>query len=280
MSEEHVEPNKARYIRLNELDKPIHHIIPLWRFEEALRIKSLTFVKPSQWEDPFEDPCAHVLVQRKGTQKELAPHLRQAWAQCWSYEAESDVLLRAYSRVDVDPQAKRNRDPAREGVRITTTTRKLLRQLHDWQEKCPGDHFYAGSVIYQQGDGYLAGLCDVLIKEGEAFFGTPDGRAESLWRKRARFQHENEVRLLCIGPDRHDKGDPIRRFPFDPNLLINEVAFDPRLALFERREREAAAKALGYDGAFLDRGENVKPFCLCVRPDDVEHASPEASEGT
>jgi len=269
---------KAKYARLDELDRPIHRIFPLWLFEEALRIKCLTFVQPSLWEDPFEDPCVHVMVQRNGAQKELAPHLRQAWAQCWSYEADSDVLLRAYSQVDLHPLANRNRDPAREGVRVTTTTRKLLRQVADWQKENPKDHFYAGRVMYEPSDNYPAGLADVLAKYGEAFFETADGRAESLWRKRAMFQHEDEVRLLCIGPDRHGQGDRIKRLSFDPNSLFNEVAFDPRLALFERREREAAARALGYNGTFLERGEYVKPIFLCVIPDGAEALNDETSD--
>ena len=34
----------------------------------------------------------------------------------------------------------------------------------------------------------------------------------------------------------------------DPNNLFDEVRFDPRLAEFERKEREALARKLGYSG--------------------------------
>ena len=40
----------------------------------------------------------------------------------------------------------------------------------------------------------------------------------------------------------------------DPNLVFEEVAFDPRLALFERREREETAQRIGYRGPFADSG--------------------------
>lgn len=48
------------------------------------------------------------------SQRQLADHLSACWAQCWSTEADSDVLLRAYSGVDLDTHTKRNMTPAEE----------------------------------------------------------------------------------------------------------------------------------------------------------------------
>ena len=40
--------------------------------------------------------------------------------------------------------------------------------------------------------------------------------------------------------------------PIDPNLIFEEVTFDSRLGEFERLEREAVARKLGYTGTFGD----------------------------
>ena len=110
------------HARIEDLDRPLHRIFPLWHFEQLCRLRQLTLVKPALWIDPREDPCANfVLTPTPGSsrteQRQLADYLAACWAQCWSYEADSDVLLRAYSRVLLDPVSMRNTTPADEGVR-------------------------------------------------------------------------------------------------------------------------------------------------------------------
>ena len=132
--------DRVKHVRIQNLDQPIHRIFPLWRFEEVLRLKQLTFVKPSMWIDPREDLCSKFFLQPKlgaGFQKsgrQLSDYLAAAWAQCWSYEADSDVMLRAYSRVILDPIARRNTTPSEEGVRVTTTARQLIASMNSWSE--------------------------------------------------------------------------------------------------------------------------------------------------
>jgi hypothetical protein len=49
------------------------------------------------------------------------------------------------------------------------------------------------------------------------------------------------------------------RVKIDPNVLFDEVTFDPRLELFERKEREAVIKNLGYTGKIVDSNLYQRP---------------------
>src|SRR3546814_20387226 len=78
-------------------------------------------VAPHSWEDPREDPVALCMLEGsklsppKG-QQPLSAYLAQVWAQCWSPNPGSDTLLRAYSRVRISPQSRRNHEPDGAGV--------------------------------------------------------------------------------------------------------------------------------------------------------------------
>ncbi|HEV8413036.1 MAG TPA: hypothetical protein VGQ49_05545 [Bryobacteraceae bacterium] len=74
--------------------------------------------------------------------------------------------------------------------------------------------------------------------------------------KRLAFHHEAEVRLIYVEQriERPVAEGEFVRIPIDPNTMFDEVAFDPRLVLFERREREETALSLKYTGAFRDDG--------------------------
>lgn len=241
------------HVRIEDMDRPLHRIFPVWLLEEALRLRKLTLVKPSLWSDPREDPCSMFALQSQSDPtrplQELADYLAPSWAQCWSYEANSDVLLRAYSRVVLDPIAKRNTDPANEGVRVTTTARKLIAAAEQWAGHAPDHHFFIGRVLYEEEDVFGKSLANKLSnKDGPKVFTTPQGRADSLFVKRAMFQHEDEVRLLCVGTGHLHEGDKIKRFDIDPSTLFDEIRFDPRLTGFEPKEREARVRALGFTG--------------------------------
>jgi hypothetical protein len=94
------------------------------------------------------------------------------------------------------------------------------------------------------------------------------GRAESLCCKRSQFSHENEVRLLCIGPDKLGTGDNVKHFPIDPNTLFTEVAFDPRLVKFEQVERITTLRALNFTGAIREDTSYVGTFVVVPMASD------------
>jgi len=240
-----------------ELDKPIRRIFPLWLLHRSLRLKQIALVPPRMWEDPHEDPASlcvlHALpgVKSAGTQiqQSLTDFLAPAWAQCWSLNPGSDTLMRAYSRVILDSLESRNTDPRNEGVSVTSTPRLLFSAMKSWADSRPDSHFVLGRVRYLSEDAIGQFLVNVVNSDaGPQFFRTVQGRGESLLMKRELFQHEDEVRLICIQRDVVAGASDVRTFSIDPNELFTSISFDPRLVEFERKEREAEVRRLGYDG--------------------------------
>jgi hypothetical protein len=262
--------DRVRSVRLGDnLDRPLHRIFLAPRFEELIQSGQMALVKPSLWIDPREDPCAQFVLTPaleagfQKPQRQLADYLSACWAQCWSTEAESDVLLRAYSRVELDPETRRNRFPQEEGIRATTTPRRLLAAMERWAAEHGDDHYYLAGVEYEPEQNFAQTLANRLAhQEGPLYFSTPDGRAESLCTKRTRFSDEREVRLLCVGTGQLGTGDTVRLFKVDPNALFTEIAFDPRLLTFEQRERAEKLQAMGFKGKIIEDPAYVGVFSL------------------
>jgi len=263
---EKIDPRRVGLIRLTEqdLDRPLHRIYPLWFLEDALRVNGgrLVLVPPSVWEDPFEDIGARFMMQApSGAQKSLAGYLAPVYAQCWSFEDQSDVLMRAYSRVTKDAFLGRNIEPRYEGVRVTTTPRKLIKAAIDWLRKRKDLKWsvYLGAIDYRD-DGEQM-IVNRLGNIGPTRLGIGIERVQSVLIKRKIFRHESEVRLVCV----LDRGSHDKTIWIDvnPNELFHEMRFDPRLAEFERLERVEFIRSLGYKGTISeDRNYQLTIFCI------------------
>lgn len=240
----------------DELDKPIRRIFPLWLLQRAIRLKQLTLASPRAWEDPNEDMAALCMMQPKlglgipFKQKSLSEYLAPAWAQCWSLNPGSNTLLRAYSRVILDPIEPRNVDPRNEGATVTSTPRRLIRAIAKWAAEQADCHFVIGKVTYKPGSEIGQDIANIVNGEdGPNFFKSIQGRAESLLWKRDYFRHEEEVRVIALQRGGKLSSDKFKSFQFDPNDVFTDLSFDPRLKEFERREREEEIKRLGYTGS-------------------------------
>lgn len=236
-------------INITDLDAPIYRIFPLWYFEEALRVKNLALVPPQRWEDPYESLPWSIVITRKSGQTFLEKHILPVYAQCWSGTHESDTLLRAYSRVSKDPHHNRNILIREEGVKVKTTARKLINAIVKSNQTFPKDSFYFGRVDYVPPDKIKKFIGDTIYQKGETALYRGIDLAKLMLLKRPAFQHEDEYRLLYI-EDRNVQEQKIIQLSFEPNEVFDEVTFDPRLVTFERIEREANAKRLGYSGKF------------------------------
>jgi hypothetical protein len=231
-----------------------------------LRVRRLVLVPPSYWEDPLEDIPGSIMMQGPNNrQKHLAEYLHSAFCQCWSFESESDSLLRAYSRVTIDKLHSRNTEPRYEGVQVRTTPRKLATALLQWSKGIDWGNFYLGRVDYFDRDKATQIIQNVLARVGPYEMAHGDNRAESLLLKRSAFAHEDEVRLIWINADRRKMDEPLS-INVEPNDFIDEVRFDPRLISFEREERKDRAKALGYRGAFSDSLLYQRVFFQTILP--------------
>jgi len=257
----------VRCIRLDDLlDKPLYRIFPLWSFEDMLRVRRLVLVPPSFWEDPLEDIPSSIMMEGPNhQQKHLAEYLHPAFCQCWSFESESDSLLRAYSRVTIDKLHKRNVEPQYEGVQVRTTPRRLAQALIPWATRSHGGQLYLGRVDYADTERATSIITNTLARVGPYEMARGENRAQSLLLKRTAFSHEDEARLIWVGSDRRHMDSPMTA-NVDPNDFIDEVRFDPRLVSFERIEREDRAKTLGYKGKFSDSLLYQRIFLQTILP--------------
>lgn len=251
------DPLSDRFIRVPDVNAHIYRIFPLWFLEEALRLQQLVLVQPSHWEDPFEVVGDAIAVDsRNGDRIEqviINQTLPPAFAQCWSATAESDALLRAYSRVVKDPHFRRNICPRDEGVRVRSTPRTLLQALISGTPATFKGQWFLGSVQYLQRETLLQEITNAIGQHGLDVFSVPSNRAKLLLMKRDVFSHESELRVVYV----HDNGErtePLLRVPVDTSVVFDEISFDPRLEVFERKEREAVIRSLGFKGSIGDSG--------------------------
>ncbi|AZC20107.1 hypothetical protein [Pseudomonas sp. CMR5c] len=243
-----------RDIGVDDLDKPIYRIFPQWALAEAIRLKRLTLVPPHFWDDPFEVVERSVGINFRSKdgpfrQEILGQNLSPIYAQSWSATAESDTLLRAYSRVVKDPRHDRNLCPGDEGVQVRTTARKLLSALESGLDNKPVRPFI-GDVHYADTEAIVQSLANQVSLARSAIFEDEDNRIKLLMMKRLGFAHENEVRIGALSRDGFKNPDPVLHFDVDIHSLIDEITFDPRLAMFEERERQRVFEGFGYKGPF------------------------------
>lgn len=240
-----------RLIRIADPDAPIYRILPLWFLEETFRLKQLVLVSPRLWEDPLEivgEPIAVNLHHDDRVEQQIINQsLPPAFAQCWSATAESDTLLRAYSRVVKDPHFGRNICPREEGVRVRSTGRKLLQAVIAGSAAGPKGYWFLGAVKYLSRALLLQEIANAIVRNGLGVFEVPSNRAKLLLLKRDAFSHEAEVRLLFVQHDAQPRAD-ILQIPIEPSSVFDEISFDPRLKTFERRERETWIARAGFTG--------------------------------
>ena len=72
-----------------------------------------------------------------------------------------------------------------------------------------------------------------------------------LFWKREAFRHEEELRVVYVDP-RGSEAQTVMSVSCDVKQLFNQIMFDPRLALFELKEREEwVTKVMGYTGTIV-----------------------------
>jgi hypothetical protein len=230
------------------LDTPIYRTIALPRFRAILRDGAMALVRPSAWEDPFEDlvsKCVAVPADRRAPPIALDALRMPVYGQCWTLTEESDAIWRSYSIVHREPTSGDNQQPESEGVRVRTTIRRLLRALWRSATGSAAESCFAGAVRYMPARHALEFVAAEIVRAREAAFAGARGHAESLLVKRGPFSYEREVRLIYV-----DVGNTVRAPLFhvrlDPNWLLSRVTLDPRLNSSDRASRETEFRGLGF----------------------------------
>ena len=208
-------------------DLPIYRVMPMKRLVDLLSSHKLVLLKPSKWEDPFENQLlsSDIFIDND---KAAVEAKNSVYGQCWTLNEESDAMWRIYSH-------------DKDGVRIKTTPRKLLEALKK-TAKYPDITCFIGKVKYLP----IKELGNEL-REIDLFESSGSGIANSLLYKRLEFLHENEVRLIYIGEDGKCNSD-LYPFEIDPLELIEEITFDPRASENEIDQHTQTIRSKGYTG--------------------------------
>lgn len=222
--------------KVEELDKPIFRFLSVERLLEMFETHTNVLVNPILWEDPFENHIMTSFIDQKTEdEKDICIGFRDDfYGQCWTQTRESDAMWRIYS-------SKKN------GVRITTTPRKLLQSLFvDTGNQINDYSCFLGKVEYYT----TTKLCEHLNKNAIHWLTEPTGKGitKSLLFKRIPFKHENEVRLLIntkFKPERAKKR--IYTYYFNPLELIDDIVFDPRIEYQEFQNYKVQLRKLRFN---------------------------------
>ena len=216
-------------------DQPIFRFLSTNRLFELFEKHSNTLVHPRLWEDPFENHIISAITEfRIEDEKDTTVGFRDnLYGQCWTQTRESDAMWRIYS-------------PNKNGVRITTTPRKLLETLY----KSCGTQInayscFVGKVKYYETT-KLKEFLDENVTNWVYFDIDGKGIAQSLLFKRIAFKHENEVRLLFNSKFKGEKNPDIFSYLFDPRTLIDDIVFDPRMEISEFNRHKKNLIQLGF----------------------------------
>ncbi|MEL6445592.1 MAG: DUF2971 domain-containing protein [Bacteroidota bacterium] len=211
-------PARHHYLGIDEsdLDREVYRIFSLQRLLELLRSERNTLVRPSLWDDPFENYVLSAVERLKSDERFSIGFKDKLYGQCWTLDRDSDAMWRIYS-------------PDRQGVRVRSTIRRLLESLLDTSKSYPELSCFIGKVSYLP----QYKLVQMLNDAGGSGSGILDpsgrGQARTLLVKREEFSHEKEIRLIHFSHE-DDYSSEIYQYPINPTKLIDEVAFDPRLS--------------------------------------------------
>ena len=207
------------------LDEPIYRVFPLGRLIQCFAEKRITLVKPSAWNDPFENFLLNCPFDYNGETLSLKEMSEKVVGQCWTSLHESDAMWRIYSADKC-------------GVRVKSSPRRMLNALWESCEEHPQLNCFIGAVEYLPAKALISKLEKIRIM-------TPDGSgmAKSLLYKRMEFEHEHEVRIILT-----DAIGKTYNIPIDVNQIFDDLLFDPRLNDDIFSGFEHAFKRMGFKG--------------------------------
>lgn len=218
-------------MRDGDEDRQIYRIISMTRLYELFASRENVLVRPSKWEDPFENFILNADAQLTDGTIVRFGFNNDFYGQCWTLTAKSDAMWRIYS-------------PQKESVRIRTTVKKLAKSLSAGLNDRVHEHAFVGKVLYLR-DKPLLDFANKVFADGL----DPVALAKTLLVKRNAFTHEKEVRLLYLEKEDRPEQD-VFRYSIDPHAMIDQIMIDPRLSKHkvEALKQEIKGKT-GFTGA-------------------------------
>lgn len=214
------------------LDAPIFRVFTIDRLLEVLQTRRLALVRPQLWDDPFENFLYQLpVVTARGVSVSIKGLKKRLFGQCWSLTEESDAMWRIFS-------------PLKNGVKVRTTVRKLMRAFYNDADEFAQLSYFIGRVEYEDEAALLS-----LFTNPERLLGlitdmSGRGPVIGLLHKRREFEPENEVRLVY--QNTKETPDDVEFFSIDPFALFDEIVFDPRMGVYAYEAFSNYLKAQGF----------------------------------
>lgn len=185
-------------------------------FIKMIQTKQLFLKHPTDWDDPWENFLLRSDAYLKdGSRCSLRSIANTYYAQCWSFNEESEAFWRRYA------------DKTRRAVKIRTTAGKLMAEIYPFSSTFAPLQFFFRRVRYvstEELEKFKQSMRDCLISNWSELF------LESLCLKRKVFSYEEEVRLIYQETESGSKYKPapqIKTIPADPSRFIEELVVDP-----------------------------------------------------
>lgn len=230
----------GNYINMSrgERDTQIYRVMDVERVLNLFRSRSITLRRPACWNDPFENILLHCKTHlRDGTAVGFDGVMKCFYGQCWTLREESDAMWRIYSPHDM-------------AAKIKTTITKLFTAIYDPEDINADRRYWIGKVRYEDQAEMVKTLQSLLSNFDDTIMFVTDhtffSQALTLLFKREAFEDEEEIRLIFRADD--PQGLDERTFAIDPNNLIDEVIFDPRMEPDLFADYRMQLQDLGYKG--------------------------------
>ncbi len=223
-------------VSIDDLSK--QYLYKTMKFEyvnHMLTHKQLRLENTSSWDDPYENYFLKERFHEKNVGfVDARSHIKQTFGQSWTDIEESDALWRIYS-------------PDCNSVRIKVNARKLVESVLLDESSLPVT--FIGKVQYRSET-----AINSIVREKVERAGFQDVwnmvMPQMFFYKRNEFHHEHEFRIIrMIDSEEYSRYSPSYVvFDIDPNDLIEEICFDPRLCRCAYMVRKKNLLTLGYRG--------------------------------
>lgn len=246
--------NFAEPIKKRNYDVPIYRIIPIDYILKIIEKKELTLSQTILWEDVYENFLSKTKFYIRNNMTSIGYSL-SIYGQCWSLKKESDALWRIYSQ-------------NKHSVRIKTTINKLYNVSFNEKnyEKFSTHTRNIGQVEY-----FSKSQIINWIKERKAknIFLNIFDEVDSLFIKRKEFKHESEVRLIIYKVLKEEdivyqNQKRFIKLNINPNEIIEEITFDPRLDDDTFFTYKNAIKKMGY-GNIINKSNLYKFDTIIIK---------------
>lgn len=219
------------FLNDNEFESYIYRITPFKYFVNSLISKTITFSSIEKWNDPFENFIFGREHKRPNGEVFSFDRIKNSlYAQCWTFNEESDFSWKVYS-------------PDLNGIKIKTKLNIMYDNIMSVVKE--NNIIRVGKVRYLSVPEIKS---EYEVKFNKYRFQLYELKAtESLLTKREIYNHEKEVRFLLLSEQFDHKKDFLE-LHIDYRDFIESISLDPRITKSEFDQKASYIKNLGFSG--------------------------------